>query len=449
MAVTTSIPQGTVLSGKYRVGRELGRGGMAAVYEAENLDIGKRVAIKVLSGALARDEGVTQRFVQEARAVNRIGHHGIVDIFAFGQLADGRQYFVMELLEGRSLKQRLAESPPLSFAEAALVIEQVCDALSAAHAEKIVHRDLKPDNVFLVEGRSQRVAKLLDFGIAKLLDRDESPAQTRSGMPIGTPLYMSPEQCVGKNVDWRTDVYSLGVMMFELFSGRLPFAGASYIETVNAHLYARPPEPTGVPPALARLILRCLEKRAADRPQTADEVRRRLAEICAALDSGGRLAPVGLAAPQRPRRARRGRWLAGALALAVLAVGAVLALRPQAPRVAPAPAFIELVVTTQPPGADVLLDGARQTSPSPTRFRLPRAASVLVRAELAGHAPKERRVAVDEHPLQVHLELAPIADAVPPPDAPRPARPSKKPPKRAPAPKAPTDVDAIGGWPSR
>ncbi|MCU1277446.1 MAG: pkn9, partial [bacterium] len=273
--------------GEYVLTEKIGEGGMGVVWGGVHPVIGKRVAIKLLNPGLSQDATIVQRFLQEARAVNQIGHRNIVDIFAFGQLPSGRHYFVMEYLKGDSLKTRLSQEPPLSQATACTVLAEVADALAAAHAQEIVHRDLKPDNIFLCESDGPPLVKLLDFGIAKLLRRvDDGLGQTRTGSPIGTPYYMSPEQCRSKGVDGRTDLYAMGVIMFEIFTGKLPFAGASYIDTVNAHIGSTPPLPTDfapLPVALESMILRCLEKDPDHRPQHADELRTFLRDLATTI----------------------------------------------------------------------------------------------------------------------------------------------------------------------
>jgi serine/threonine-protein kinase len=259
--------------GEYKIEARIGEGGMATVYSAVHPLIGKKAAVKVMSRPLSNDQDAIKRFRQEALAVNQIGHLHIVDIFAFGSLPDGRSYFVMELLTGESLGQRM-ERQRLSLAEAIEILEQICDALEAAHEHNIVHRDLKPDNVFLVKQRSHRpMVKLLDFGIAKLAALGEGGgplSTTRTGMIMGTPGYLSPEQARGKGVDQRTDIYALGCMAYEMILGRLPFHFDNAADAIRAHLVDAPPLPTSiwpdVPPALDSLLLEMLEKDAARRP---------------------------------------------------------------------------------------------------------------------------------------------------------------------------------------
>ena len=261
--------------GGYIVDGEVGKGGMGFVYSATHPVIGKRAAIKVLKPEVSKSPIVVERFIQEARAVNQIGHPNIVDIFAFGILPDGRAYHIMDLLEGESLRRRLRKGP-LHPSEAASVIEEIASALTAAHDKGFVHRDLKPDNVFLVEheGRWPEV-KLLDFGLAKLMpEAGTAPFQTKTGVMLGTPEYMSPEQARGIGVDYRTDVYALGVLTFEILAGVRPFPslGDSFA-TLQAHAEEPPPSladlvPT-LPVELVQLVAAMLAKDPAARPSLA------------------------------------------------------------------------------------------------------------------------------------------------------------------------------------
>jgi serine/threonine-protein kinase len=215
--------------GGYVIDGQLGRGGMGVVFSATHPVIGKRAAIKVLKPSLSNNPATVERFVQEARSVNQIGHPNIVDIFGFGSLPDGRSYLVMDLLEGESLRKRVKRGP-LAIAEATHVIDEVASALAAAHDKGFIHRDLKPDNVFLVshvsdDMRGRVDCKLLDFGLAKLLPNATTSRafRTATGAQLGTPDYMSPEQFAGAGgVDTRTDIYALGVMAFEILVGERP-----------------------------------------------------------------------------------------------------------------------------------------------------------------------------------------------------------------------------------
>jgi serine/threonine-protein kinase len=265
--------------GEYQIEREIGRGGMGTVYAAHHPVIGKRVAIKVLDASFSRDGALVRRFLDEARAVNKIGHPNIIDVFSFGQLPDGRQYFVMEFLEGETMATWLARGRP-DIAEARRLLLQVCEALEAAHREGIIHRDLKPENLWIARPKhGEPFMKVLDFGIAKLIAPEDATNITRTGTVMGTPHYMSPEQCTGRGVDHRTDVYALGIIIFQVFCDRLPFEGESAAEIMSAQLTQAPPRPrelAAISPAMENLLLSCLDKNPANRPASAAELGLRL-----------------------------------------------------------------------------------------------------------------------------------------------------------------------------
>jgi serine/threonine protein kinase len=265
--------------GNYQIIRSLGEGGMGAVYMAEHPRIGKQVAIKVLHDRLCTDPEVVSRFFQEARAVNEIRHPNIVDIADFGETEDGIFYFVMELLSGRTLRERLSQGGALPVAEALAIARQVADALGAAHRVGIVHRDLKPDNIFLLDESRKETPpiKLFDFGIAKLLRSEpSSPHRTAPGQVMGTLSYMAPEQMEGREVDARTDIYALGVVLYEMLTGDVPFQGQQLVEVITAVLKGKPAPPSAVlaavPPWLDRTVLSCLEREPIRRPQNTREL---------------------------------------------------------------------------------------------------------------------------------------------------------------------------------
>jgi serine/threonine protein kinase len=287
----TKLSPGTKV-GEYQILASIGEGGMGTVYSAVHPIIGKKVAIKVLAARLAKNKNAISRFVLEARAVNDIQHPGLVDIFSFGRLTDGRHYYVMEYLEGRNLGDVLRERVSLPVAEALPLFIKVGRTLVAVHAKGIVHRDLKPENIFLLAAApagGQKV-KLVDFGLAKLVEGvpahlSAGGPRTAAGVNVGTPHYMSPEQCRGQKVDARSDLYALGVLLYEALTGRLPFDGATSVDIWQAHVEnaPRPPidlAPKVISPALNVIILRLLAKKAEDRFQTA-------ADFCTALEELG------------------------------------------------------------------------------------------------------------------------------------------------------------------
>jgi serine/threonine-protein kinase len=285
----TKLTIGTLV-GEYQIQDRIGEGGMGTVYSAIHPIIGKRVAIKVLAGRLAKNKNAIRRFVLEARAVNDIRHPGLVDIFSFGQLTDGRHYYVMEFLEGRDLGNVLRERSFLPMSEAIPIFIEVGHALVAVHSKGIVHRDLKPENILLLstpQPGGHRV-KLVDFGLAKLVEgvpahmRDNAPS-TAAGVNVGTPHYMSPEQCRGLKVDARADIYALGVLLYETLTGKVPFDGLTAVDIWQAHAEKAPKPPIEVAPAavsptLNAIILRLLAKQPEHRYQTA-------ANFCAALEN--------------------------------------------------------------------------------------------------------------------------------------------------------------------
>jgi len=332
------LPPGFAV-GEYRIDGVAGRGGMGVVYSAVQPVIEKKVAIKVLNAQLSADVDLVRRFVDEARAVNRIGHENIIDIFSFGQLADGRQYFVMEYLEGATLAARM-EAGDLPTEDIPTILAQVCEALEAAHEKKIVHRDLKPENVWIgVTNRGQPKVRLLDFGIAKLLETGDRTV-TDVGTVMGTPHYMSPEQCNGLGVDHRTDIYALGVMMYRLFTGELPIRGQTYAEILAKQLTMTPAPPStlaAIPPALDHLILRCLEKEPGARPQSVAELATVLMDIFGRVGASG---PNAISSPRAASLANVATAPVGALAGGTMksqppAVAPPVRVTPQAASLAP------------------------------------------------------------------------------------------------------------------
>lgn len=291
MAATqkAKIPVGFVIAGKYRVTGELGRGGMAAVYEAENVDIGKRVAIKILAQELTSSTTVVERFLREARAVAAIRSPYICDVYDSGRLEDGRPFLVLELLEGESLYERMVRVGQIDFDTTAGVMTQACRGLAKAHAAGIVHRDLKPENLFLTKDEEGRLlTKVLDFGLAKFYAPVETPNDqqarlTREGAVFGTPAYMSPEQVRGQGaVDARADLWALGCITYECLTGRTVWAtdqgvAMTFAQIANGTL----PDPNayraGIPPNFKAWFHRALHKDINQRFQTPKEFSEELA----------------------------------------------------------------------------------------------------------------------------------------------------------------------------
>ena len=273
--------------GSYRVDRLLGKGGMGSVYMGIHPVIGSRVAIKFLHPQFSHDDKIVDRFFNEARAVNVIGHDNILKILDLNVTEDHRHYFVMEFLHGRPLQALLRHNLAVGLDVAGPILVQVCDALEAAHKRGIVHRDLKPDNIYLITMKGKKnFVKVVDFGIARIADDlGASTGKTQTGMVMGTPAYMSPEQGSGASnkIDGRSDVYSLGVMMFQLATGRLPFPGSNFGEVLIGHLQLAPPQPRSVnaqiPEPYEAIILKCLQKKQEDRYASMKELKHAI-EAC-------------------------------------------------------------------------------------------------------------------------------------------------------------------------
>jgi serine/threonine protein kinase len=266
--------------GSYRITKVLGKGGMGAVYAATHPVIGSKVAIKFLHRQFADEPKIVDRFFNEARAVNIIGHDNVLKILDLNATPDNRHYFIMEFLQGRALQSMLEGGAPVPFEVTGPILLQVCAALQAAHDKGIIHRDLKPDNIYLIthNGRKHFV-KVVDFGIAKLTDQAAAQgAHTQAGVVMGTPLYMSPEQASGEvdRIDGRSDVYSLGVIMYQLATGQLPFPGSTFAEILLGHLQKPVPPPRGIVPEISpeheQVILKALAKPQAERFQSMNEL---------------------------------------------------------------------------------------------------------------------------------------------------------------------------------
>jgi serine/threonine-protein kinase len=270
---------GQVFGGKYEIQRVLGEGGMGIVYAARHKAIGKKFAIKVLLGDATKDPEVVERFKVEAQAASSIGNEHIIDITDFAELPDGSTYFVMEHLDGKPLTKLLEELKRVPTNRLAKIAKQLAQGLGAAHEAGIVHRDLKPDNIFLCKRSGGEVdfVKILDFGIAKV--GQGASKLTKAGSIFGTPHYMSPEQASGSPVDHRTDIYALGVILYEGAVGRVPFDADNFMGILTQHMYKAPIAPRALPecpsdlsPGLEVIIMRCLRKKPEERFQTMEEL---------------------------------------------------------------------------------------------------------------------------------------------------------------------------------
>ncbi len=294
------LEPGQILDGKYRIVRLLGSGGMGSVYEGENARIHRRVAIKVLHAHVAAKADVAARFEREAQAAGRIGSEHIVEVLDLGALEGGERYMIMELLEGEDLGSRIKRRKRLEPREAGPLMVQLLEGLAAAHDAGIIHRDLKPDNVFLTQSRGQELVKILDFGVSKFsaLDR-ESMSMTSTGAVMGTPYYMSPEQARGAKIDPRSDVYSVGVVMYQAVTGRVPFDAETFNELVfKIALEAPPPVETlvaNVEPGFAAILNRAMARDPDQRFQSAREFQQALVQWLSASPpatlAGGYQAP--------------------------------------------------------------------------------------------------------------------------------------------------------------
>ena len=270
---------GSILGGKYRIQHKIGSGGIGIVYAAEHIALGSRVAIKILRSAAATDPSEVARLRREAQVQVSIQHPNVVQTLDLDQLPDGSIYIVMELLQGINLAQVLKRQGLLAPGYAVPLFAEVCKALDAAHRLGVVHRDLKPGNIFICDDGT---VKVLDFGMSKFTDAE---ALTQEGYTLGTPEYMSPEQCIGAPVQPQTDLYALGVLMYEALTGDIPIQGQSRSQLLDLHQRAIPPSPRSlrpdlcVPEALEQAVMQCLNKRTTERPASAQELEHRLSAI--------------------------------------------------------------------------------------------------------------------------------------------------------------------------
>jgi serine/threonine-protein kinase len=389
------------LLGSYRVLDVVGSGGMGCVYRAEHIRLGRLVALKVLHEQHARRRDAALRLFQEARAASQIRHRNIVDVIDWLELDGGTVCIVMEYLRGPSLAELVGAPARLPVTRALDLAAQIAEALDAAHAAGIIHRDLKPDNVVVLPGDH---VKLLDFGVAKLTeDRGDETPLTAAGQVLGTPAYMSPEQATGGEVDARTDIYSLGAILYESLTGQLPFEGHSFDEFAFKHLAVSPPPPSATPggrgldPRIDALVMRCLEKRPADRVATAFELRAELLALRASL-------------ARRPRRKLRAALAVAAAALVGFAAAHAGRSQPHAsppPAQAAAPAGPPMVRIVSDPPAHVYPGGRDQPLCStPCAIAVPpRSARPVYMVKRRGYLDAAISVDAAAPPSQVRIRL--------------------------------------------
>jgi tRNA A-37 threonylcarbamoyl transferase component Bud32 len=285
---------GEVLDGRYRITKKIGEGGMGEVYAAEHVHIEKHVAVKLLKAEIVSNKEAVSRFRQEARSASSIGHKNIIGIDDFGSLPDGRIYLCMELLNGQALNDLIQQ--PMPPERLLNIMIQTGHGLAAAHAKGITHRDMKPENIFVTFGpQGEDIPKLLDFGIAKVAGHDGQNNLTRTGTIFGTPFYMAPEQALGQQIDARVDIYAMGVILYELFAGSLPFRGESFMGILTQHITTEP-EPVvqramkagrTLPPGLAEVISKAMAKEPDKRYRTMDELTNALVEVYRVVAGAG------------------------------------------------------------------------------------------------------------------------------------------------------------------
>jgi eukaryotic-like serine/threonine-protein kinase len=444
---------GRILGQNYRVVEQIGAGGMGIVYVVEHVTLKKRFAAKVLSADLARHPEALARFEVEAHSASQLDHDNIVTVIDYGHTDDGTVFLIMELLRGESLQDRMRRAA-ISLEEVISIMVPVCHALGAAHAAGIIHRDMKPDNVFLTErGLARPVVKVLDFGISKVNDSHLKDARiTKQGQVLGSPEYMSPEAARGDEVDTRADVYAMGVMLYELVCGVVPFHSPNYLKVLQKHVNDPPRPPRehrpDLPESLERVILRAMEKDVAGRYQSVYELERDLLEAVPDVaeralfvpahtppggfqrnPSGARHAPSGgLRAPSggidsgvQPAaepipRSRLRTYLAVLVAVVAVAAGVAVVL-PLArtgsnpPPETARPADVPAAGSAFPDQAD---EQAREpAAPSPPaeaaaqiRLRIassPPQATVVVDGKLLGQTPLDVDIAATSHPSTVEI----------------------------------------------
>ncbi len=404
---------GTVVAGRYEIKRRIGSGGMGTVYEAEQVGLGRPVALKMLRKDVVSDPETVARFHQEARATSLLVHPNTVRVFDFGEDDTGSLFLAMEYLEGELLTQRLARGT-IDVQEAMRIIQGVLRSLSEAHSKGLVHRDLKPDNIYLarVEGNSQPVVKVLDFGIAKTFRPDVGINQyeTAAGTVFGTPRYMSPEQAQGKPLDPRSDLYSVGILLFHLIAGRTPFVDDQAVVVMAKHI--KEPLPNlrelaahqPIPASLLRTVQKALAKDPIERFQTADEFHQALSETVQDVEQERRRMATASGSVQRVSGREPSRIAFAFIALGLVALGVLLVLfvrgrfghtieTPVTPAIA-----IERATAPTVPTPVVVIPGPTANPQTQIEIKPPENANVADAALQVAVNPDARRLSIASRP---------------------------------------------------
>ncbi len=418
---------GALMAGRYKIVGRVGTGGMGTVYRAEQVGLAREVALKVLKQEASYDRETVARFQREAKAMSMLLHTNTVRVFDFGEDPSGHLYLAMELLEGELLTSLSERLGTLDVKHAIDIVQQILRSLSEAHSKGLIHRDLKPDNIYLarIDGHTTPVVKVLDFGIAKVFRDDGKPMdqlETQAGTVFGTPRYMSPEQAQGKPLDQRSDLYAVGVLLYQLLVGHPPFIDDDAVVVMAKHIRDMPEAPRKaaperpIPVRLERVVLRSLAKDPNARPLSADEFDRELVGCLADVEAERQLAAAGrrgsdmvyLAGRPVPRNAAIGgavlvgvSILVAAIAIGTSGSGAAastethIVVRPLPPAppttvglpppVSLAPAIRSVVVSSEPPGAEIWQSGVL-VGTSPITFQVdPSAPPAQIELRLSGH----------------------------------------------------------------
>lgn len=430
---------GTTVGGRYRIIERIGVGGMGTVYRATQAGLERQVALKILKRDLTWDRDTVTRFHREARAMSLLTHPNTVRVFDFGQTRDGLLYFAMELLEGELLTARIEREGALDVRDAIRVTQQILRSLSEAHTKGIIHRDLKPDNIYLarIEGHPEPVVKVLDFGIAKVIqgDRMIDQLETQAGTVFGTPRYMSPEQAQGKRLDPRSDIYSVGILLYQLLTGRAPFVDDDAVVVMAKHIRERPDPLRAaapdrpIPPSLDRVVLRALEKDPDRRHKTAERFAVKLeaclpdveAEIAGRKSLWGAVRRAYRGAPKAPLAAGAAVLTGACILAAVMVVRAgggseeesvVASGHPPAAATGPQEDRQEtasLTVRSDPPGAEVWWQGSLLGT-TPLTVERPRGSRMDVALRLDGFEVTEADLVADGRAHTVALTALPARE---------------------------------------